>query len=200
MAQAAWLDDLMTIDAFLDWERHQDVRHELIDGVPVAMAGGTVAHNTIVGNIGSNLKNAFRKQGEKCGAFAENMKVITPSGRVTYPDGVVDCAEDRKLSDTVLKNPTVIFEVFSEESEKDDRGAKWVAYRAIPTLQHYVMLSQVKPLVEMYTRDPHGGWHLDEFEGIDAVLDFPVIATGLALEDIYQDALVPEVLSSYGGR
>jgi Uma2 family endonuclease len=29
-----------TFEEFLDWERHQETKHELVDGEPVAMAGG----------------------------------------------------------------------------------------------------------------------------------------------------------------
>jgi Uma2 family endonuclease len=36
-----------TWDAYLDWEARQPVRYELVNGEVHAMAGGTLAHDTI---------------------------------------------------------------------------------------------------------------------------------------------------------
>lgn len=33
----------LTFDAFLDWERGQERKHEFVDGQPLATAGGTLA-------------------------------------------------------------------------------------------------------------------------------------------------------------
>jgi Uma2 family endonuclease len=40
-----------TFEEFLDWERHQETKHELVNGEPVAMAGGNDGHNIIQGNL-----------------------------------------------------------------------------------------------------------------------------------------------------
>jgi len=40
-----------TFEEFLEWERHQETKHELVGGVPVAMAGGNEGHNIIQGNV-----------------------------------------------------------------------------------------------------------------------------------------------------
>jgi hypothetical protein len=48
-----------TVDEFLAWEERQEPRYEF-DGVrPVAMVGGIVNHNLIVGNLENRTRNAL---------------------------------------------------------------------------------------------------------------------------------------------
>ncbi len=45
----------LTIDEFLLWEQAEPLRYELVDGQPMAMAGGTVAHDLVRGAIYADL-------------------------------------------------------------------------------------------------------------------------------------------------
>jgi len=51
-----------------------------------------------------------------------------------------------------LVNPQLIVEVLSESTERYDRGDKWLAYRTIPSLTDYVMVSSTRREVEHYQR------------------------------------------------
>jgi len=66
-----------TFEDFLDWERSQKTRHELIDGVPVAMAGASEGHNIIQGNIFAALLSRLR--GGPCRPFPSDMAMKTGS-------------------------------------------------------------------------------------------------------------------------
>ncbi len=46
----------MTVAEFLDWENSQEDRWEFDGFAPVAMVGGTLAHNTICGNLLAALR------------------------------------------------------------------------------------------------------------------------------------------------
>jgi Uma2 family endonuclease len=48
--------------------------------------------------------------------------------------------------------------VLSESTERYDRGDKWLAYRTIPSLTDYVMISSTRREVEHYQRLPDGSW------------------------------------------
>jgi len=50
--------------------------------------------------------------------------------------------------------------VLSESTERYDRGDKWLAYRTIPSLTDYVMISSTRREVEHYQRLPDGSWTL----------------------------------------
>ena len=83
----------------------------------------------------------------------------TTKGLFSYPDLLVVCGE-LKLQDEhrdVLLNPTVIIEVLSPSTEAFDRGEKWSHYQTwLASLTHYVLVSQAKPQLERYLRQPNG--------------------------------------------
>jgi Uma2 family endonuclease len=90
------------------------VKHEFYDGQIVAMAGASLSHNRIVGNVFGALRSALEQS--RCEAFASDLRVQTPGGLYTYPDvmvvydGVALSPSDRL--DTVT-NPTLLVEVLS---------------------------------------------------------------------------------------
>ena len=51
------------------------------------------------------------------------------------------------LSTPVIAEPVIIVEVMSPSSEADDAGRKWFSYRKIPSLKHYLVLSQDERVV-----------------------------------------------------
>lgn len=59
-----------------------------------------------------------------------------------------------------LTNPEIIVEVLSESTERRDRGEKWLAYRAIPTLTDYVLVATATRELEHYSRQADGSWSL----------------------------------------
>ena len=52
-------------------------------------------------------------------------------------------------------------------------------------LKAYVLISQDRAHVEMYSRHPGGPWTLDEVDGIDALLKIPTLGIELPLAEIY---------------
>ena len=62
-----------TVDEFLAWEREQEERYEYVDGVIRMMVGGTLDHNTIIGNVSSALRSQLK--GGPCRVFVEGVKV-----------------------------------------------------------------------------------------------------------------------------
>jgi len=131
-----------TFEDFLAWEQRQEVRHELVDGVPLAMAGGTEAHDDICFNVQSTLREKL--VGGPCKALSPNMPVKTGTMRGRYPDGTVDCGP-RHPENRSASCPTVVFEVLSKDSRSDDFTEKLWEYNRIPSIAHYVLLEQTAP-------------------------------------------------------
>ena len=52
----------------------------------------------------------------------------------------------------VIALPVIIVEVMSPSSEQNDTGLRWLAYRNIPSLRHYLVLSQNQRLVHVHSR------------------------------------------------
>ena len=138
----------LTLEAFLEWERKQELRYEF-DGVqPIAMTGGTVAHSVISTNV--VLALAPRLRGSGCRVFNSDVKIIT-TGRVRYPDVVVTCTKPQFDSD-IVPAPMAVFEVLSTSTALVDRIVKNEEYRATPTIQHYVMLEPNRMAATMFSR------------------------------------------------
>lgn len=163
MGQAAVRSGLSP-EEYLAFERSSDQRHEYADGEIFAMSGGTVEHSLLSGNVNFELRVALGERG--CLVLTSDMRIkIAARNRYVYPDASVVCErpafEDEKR-DTLL-NPLVVVEVLSDSSEAYDRGDKFAQYRSIPSVREYVLLSQKEPLIEVFTRQPDGGWLLRSY-------------------------------------
>ena len=170
---------------YLAMERQAAQKHEYFGGRIFAMAGATSNHNRIVRNVLTQLDGQLR--GGKCEVFPSDLRLLCPSGLMTYPDLQVICGEIEYLDDRrdTVKNPVLIVEVLSKSTERYDRGEKFQFYRAIPTLQEYVLISHRQPHLERYVRQAQGGWLLMEVKGLEATADLDAIGCRLILEQVY---------------
>ena len=187
MATAAAATPLPTLEDFLEWERRQESRYELLDGLVLAMVGGTADHNTIVHNLVAALRSATRPG--PCRVFAESMKVVV-DGALMYPDVVVTCAPVEPKEDVVRK-PVLVVEVLSRSTHEIDRGRKWLAYQRIETLRQYVLVSQDEARVESYARTAEG-WTYLVVTGLSASVTLEPTRGAVPLSEIYESSSVAD--------
>jgi Uma2 family endonuclease len=170
----------MTLAEFLEWESKQDLRYEF-DGIqPVAMAGGTAAHSAIQGNLAISLGTRLR--GKPCRFHGSDLK-IEAAGKIRYPDGFVVCTPLAN-TETVVRDPVVIFEILSPGTSGKDRIVKNREYEATPSVQRYVILEQDRIAAMVFARieDDWIGHVLTE----DAILSMPEIGIELPLAELYE--------------
>lgn len=180
-----------TPDEYLALERNAEFRSEYLDGRIVAMTGATAPHNIITGNVHAELRQRFR--GRSCRAFIGDMRVQIGGGRqFVYPDVAAVCGEPRFMDGTLdtLMNPALIVEVLSSTTEAYDRGEKFQHYRAIESLQEYVLIAQDRVLVERFVR---GGefWTLSTLGDLDHALELTSVKCTLPLREIYENVALP---------
>jgi Uma2 family endonuclease len=176
----------LTEQEYLAFERTSAQRHEFFDGEIFAMAGGTVAHNLISGNVFVSLHTQLRGSG--CRAFNSDMRLKIVTTRLyTYPDITVVCGGFQFTDDSndTLTNPIVIIEILPPSTERYDRGLKFQNYRATSTLQEYLLISQHAYHIEHYIRQAGGQWLFEEAKEVAAVIDLPSIQKILALAEVY---------------
>jgi len=138
----------MTLEAFLAWERRQELRYEF-DGIgPVAMTGGTMAHSVIATNLVRALEDRLR--GTPCRAFRGDLKIIA-AGKMRYPDAIVTCSPMPQDAD-IVPDPVVVFEVLSASTARTDRITRNEEYRATPSIRRYVMLEQAAIAATVFAR------------------------------------------------
>lgn len=170
---------------YLALERRSEIRNEYYNGEIFAMAGASREHNLIAGNVNAEIRDQLLDR--PCESYPSDMRVsIVPTGLYTYPDVSVVCGEPRfedSTSDTLL-NPTVIIEVLSPSTEAYDRGIKFRHYRRIVSLREFVLISQDRMMVELYTRQGYN-WILSELSEPDQVLKLESIGCQIPLERIF---------------
>ena len=171
-----------TVEDFLAWERRQPERYEFVGGVIRMMVGGSNTHTIIKDNVVTALRAHLR--GQPCRALGEGPKVVTATATM-YPDAIVVCGPI-DLAEDQVRAPTVVVEVLSRSAEDHDRGAKWVAYRDLESLQHYLLIAQDERRVEVYNREAKR-WSLQALAPPDVVV-LPAIATQLTFDEIYEDS------------
>lgn len=174
-------------DVHLAAEHASETKHEYFDGRIYAMAGATRAHNLIVANTVATLHQQVRRR--PCEVYPSDMKVQSPQSTLyTYPDVVFVCG-DPLFSDVqkdILLNPTVIIEVLSDSTENYDRTLKMLFYRYIKSLREYMLISQTRRLVVLYTWQETDRWEFRFISGHDAVIELPSISCALALTNVYE--------------
>lgn len=177
------LDDYFGIE-----EMGGEVKHEYYNGEIFALAGASFNHNHIVANLLSALRAAFING--PCDAFANDVRVSTPSGLYTYPDVVVFCGEietaETKLA--VATNPTVIVEVLSDSTKEYDRGQKFDLYKSISTLREYVLIEQDRVSIEHFHLNDTGAWEKQGYVEADKELNLSSINFRIKLFQIYRRA------------
>ena len=169
-------------------EREADYRSEYFGGEMFAMPGGTRRHSRLGLDLGWILKTRLKENASPCEVFGPDMKVRTgPDGLYTYPDVTVTCGELATDLADFLTRPKLIIEVLSESTEARDRGFKFQQNKRIPTLEEYVLVSQLEPLIERFWRTPGGGeWSgYSEMRGLDAILVLQSVGLAISLAEVY---------------
>jgi Uma2 family endonuclease len=188
-AMAATARPRVTYAEYLALEAASLLRHEYVAGVIVAMAGGTIEHGRLIGQVQYLLRVALA--GKPCAVLASDVRVrIRSADRTTYPDVLVVCGEIRKDTEDLnaIVNPTVIIEVLSESTASDDREEKGFDYRRLPSLGEYVLISQRERSVEVFRRSAPRRWVVEELLAGERVL-LPSLGVELAVDEIYRDGL-----------
>lgn len=170
----------MTPEAFLAWEAEQETRHELIDGRPQAMAGGTHAHHIMALNIAVALRS---KLSGPCTPLLER-KLLTPLGNYRYPDVLVDCGQP-SAGDLAAHEPRVVFEIVSPSNTLIEQVERLEDFQTTPSIQQIVILSQSSMRGRVYTRDG-ARWGATALVGEDATLGLSAVGCELSFAEIYE--------------
>lgn len=136
---------------YLASEEFEPRKREYVAGETYAMAGASARHNRISLNVATRLDTTSR--GTSCQTFMADMKVKVVEHRAFYyPDVMLACAEhdDHPL---YRASPCLIVEVLSPATASIDEREKWLHFRDIPGLRHYLLIDSVKRHAHVRIRD-----------------------------------------------
>ncbi len=175
-------------DEFLAWAQDREGRYELVDGVPVAMAGAKRRHDQIVVNVIRELATQLR--GAACRPFTADTAVRIPVGNVRLPDAGVDCGvfrDDTNWADA----PAVVIEVLSASTRDFDLFGKVEEYKTVPTLRHIVIVDPDEARAVHWSRATDDAWSFQPYEGLDAAVTTAAPPLTLRLADLYEGLAFP---------
>lgn len=168
-------------------EETAEFRNEYHDGKIVAITGGTINHNRIIGNIYTYLKSALR--GKKAEPFMSDLRLWIPQySRGTYPDIMVISGNPiftEGRVDEVL-NPVLIVEVLSQSTQEFERNEKFHLYRSVPDFCEYLLVDQYQFLVQQYIKNESRKWLFQEFETETDSISLTSLGVEFSLSDIYE--------------
>lgn len=138
--------------------------------------------------LGTFLTNALA--GKPCVALQSDM-LIKGQGDdfAAFPDASAVCGEPSVVThekNPALLNPAVIIEVLSSSTEAYDRGEKFERYKTIPSLRDYVLVSQARRLIEVFSRER--AWERTS-AGSGAKVLIPSIDVTLDVDELYFNPL-----------
>ncbi len=85
---------------------------------------------------------------------------------------------------TIVDDPVVVVEVFSERTRNYDIFGKRRALHAIPSLRHPLLIEPERVLIALETRRP-AGWLVRLFERLDDIIELDEPRLSLPLRAVY---------------
>jgi Uma2 family endonuclease len=173
-------------EEYLERERKAEYKSEYWHGEVFAMSGAVANHVLICTNLNFCIEGQLRNS--SCYVFGPDMKVgLTKKRGFSYPDLSIVCGEPRFYDDVqdVLMNPVVILEVLSNSTRDFDLGSKFLEYKRLPSLKHYVTIEQYIRFVGHNERQSDGSWRNDDLTGEDDVLRLHAVGIEVPLSEIY---------------
>jgi Uma2 family endonuclease len=182
MAERVETHDSLTVGEYLKLEEGATVRHEYVAGEIYAITGATRRHNRIAGNVYTALLSAARHGA--CRVYIETVKLKASEDTVYYPDVMVACGSEPE--DPYMESePCVVVEVVSPSTEITDRREKLAAYKRMPGLEAYLIVSQDRRWVERHFRAEDGAWRRADLVDTGR-FPIPCPETTLSLAEVYE--------------
>ena len=153
---------LLTAKAFLEID-FGEKKAELDNGVIRMMAGGTVRHAQVQGNIFGCLRQQLRGAG--CRPYGSDMATATHDFSIRYPDVSVFCGpREATEREKALDDPRVIVEVLSAGTARTDLKVKLYEYQALPSVDTIVFVDIAVERVRVVQRTGPNGWAEQRFD------------------------------------
>ena len=185
----------MSAEDYLQLEAQSPLRHEYVNGEVFAMTGGSLRHNVIALSLASALRAHLRDT--PCRAFMNDVRVrVAKTNAYYYPDILVNCGRDTQAMDLAsgeVDDAVLIVEILSQSTEAIDRREKLLAYRTLPSLVEYTLISQDDARVEIHRRRGDIGWEKIEYSG-DEIIELASVKLKIGMRDIYEGVPIESLM------
>jgi Uma2 family endonuclease len=178
----------MTVDEFYAFTdtRPDEERWELIGGEPILNAAPSPLHQLIVGNVIGALRFLGREIEASWvampgpGVRLSNKDRPEPDAVVTPADQCLFHPQKRDIDNVI-----VAFEVLSPSTKERDLGWKRDAYAGLPSLTHYIVISQDAVDVTVFARD--NDFSKQRIRSLGKEIELRSLGVSLPVAEIYRD-------------
>ena len=132
---------------YLKWD--DDVRYELIDGVPHAMASPSPVHQSISMELSGQLWSHLR--GKTCKVFTTldiRLNADSHDNTIVQPDIIVACDKTKIKNNNHEGAPDLIIEILSPSTSKRDKLVKRTLYQSVGVREFWIV-DPVDKIVEV---------------------------------------------------
>jgi len=177
------------VEDYVKTEIETNTKYEYHDGKIFALAGGTLNHGLICGNVYSGIRNQLTNKGSNCIPFTSEVKVfIKTKNSYVYPDSMVVCEGMEKSDEekNSITNPILIVEVLSKSTGEYDRGDKFYFYRQLESFKEYVLIEQDRHIVDVHYKSKNSDlWRITRYEGLDKIIKLQSLGIDLTMKELY---------------
>lgn len=150
----------LTIAEFLKAYAKAEERYELVDGIPVMMAGANRRHVRIMANLVRRLGE--RLDGGPCEVLAADMGLAVSEYTYRLPDVGIYCdprdTGPAAVEPMTLSHPKVLIEILSRSTEANDHTSKLDEYQAITSVDTIVLVHSSRNAFTTYERVSDNEW------------------------------------------
>lgn len=172
-----------TLEEFFAWQERQEDRYELVGGFPLRrMAGASNRHDSIVSNVGGELRNRLR--GGPCRDLTADGALVTRPGQIRRPDAGVDCGE-RDPEGHAAADPRLVVEVLSPSTRDFDTFERPAECQAVESLDTILYVEPNRAEAAVWRRAPDGTWAREIVDDLGAAIPLPALGTEPPPAEIY---------------
>ncbi len=172
---------------FLSGELISELKHEMVAGVVYAMSGGSMNHQRVARNFSREAGNGL--SGKGCEATTSDFLLRIDLGNddeaFYYPDAMIVC-KPIAGGDRFTEAPTVILEVLSHSTRRNDEVQKLRDYLTIPSVQSIILSEADSPDVRIYRRK-ESGFVIEALSGMHETLELPEVNLTIPFTELFRD-------------
>lgn len=162
----------------LEWD--ENVRYELYNGLPVALASPSSTHQMISGDLFSQLYSFLKGKGCQVFSAPLDVRLFEKSGdspenvsTVVQPDLMVVCDREKIDRHGICGAPDMIIEITSNSTHRIDRLTKFNLYQRAGVREYWIVDPSTR-IVSVYVLN-NGAYHMQSVYSSDAIIPVGIL-------------------------
>lgn len=175
-----------SVEEYLTLDRQAERNSEYHDGELFPIIDATRQHSSIAFNLGIVFGPRLKNSG--CQGLLSPLRLRVSPTQYVFPDFMIVCGKPvitDEHRDTIT-NPKVILEILSPSTADYDHGGKFELYRMLPSFEEYLLVSQDKPLVEIFRKQSPNDWSLQIVTAVDSLVRIQSLGIEFPVGELYE--------------